>query len=85
MEKFRTIAQYQVIVDDVLNANWKDAAKGCVDGGFFASDLISMHKDARDEMLFYTDELGDLCMANPFEEETDIAVLIELATNLRNK
>jgi hypothetical protein len=38
-QEFRTREQFESIADNCLNGNWKDAAKECVEYGFYANDL----------------------------------------------
>jgi len=44
-DEYRTPEQFESIVENCLNGNWKDAAKQCVEFGFFANDLIKMDKE----------------------------------------
>lgn len=84
MKTYRTPAQFQTIVQNATNGNWSDAAQNCVDFGFYANDLIRANEAAK-EGDFYLDELGDDAMIYPFEEDTDIAILAEMAANIRNR
>lgn len=68
MKEYRTQEQFESIVDNCLNGNWKDAAKECVEFGFYANDLIKLNKET---------EL--------FDDLYDIAELVELAQEIRNK
>ena len=72
MAEYRTDEQYYDIVDNCINGNWTDAAEICVDGGWYANDLINRHEELK--------EYGET-----FQDETDIAILVELATELRYK
>ena len=38
-KEYRTMEQFEEIAENCLNGNWSDAAKNCVDYGFFANDL----------------------------------------------
>ena len=38
--EYRTEYQFEQIVISTINGNWQQAAKQCVDYGFYASDLI---------------------------------------------
>lgn len=71
-KEYRTEQQYQDIVENCINGNWSDAAKNCVEGGWYASDLIRKHEELK--------EYGE-----SFQDETDIAYLVEMATELRYK
>ena len=44
MKEYRTLEQFEEIADNCLNGNWTDAAKGCVEYGFYANDLINSCK-----------------------------------------
>ena len=43
--EYRTLEQFEEIADNCLNGNWTDAAKGCVEYGFYANDLIKFNKE----------------------------------------
>lgn len=45
MKTYRTVEQFENIVNNCLNGNWTDAAKECVEYGFYAADLIRFNKD----------------------------------------
>ncbi len=83
---YRTNKQFNEITTNCLNGNWSDAAKLCVEGGFWVNDLIRMNESATDEALTFFNEEED-CeeMVFPFEELTDIAIVSELAMKIRNK
>ena len=55
MKTYRTDEQFESIADNCLNGNWTDAAKECIEYGFFANDLINKNKSLE---LF--DDLYDL-------------------------
>jgi hypothetical protein len=38
-KEYRTQEQFESIAENCLNGNWSDAAKECVEYGFFANDL----------------------------------------------
>lgn len=84
--KYRTNEQFTSIVDNCVNGNWKDAAKQCVEYGFYAEDLIRMDEEAWEEELRYYDEKEEIYLPCPtFNEAHDIARLIELTTEIRAK
>ena len=55
MTTYRTNEQFESIADNCFNGNWTDAAKECIEYGFFANDLINKNKSLE---LF--DDLYDL-------------------------
>lgn len=55
MKEYRTMEQFESIADNCLNGNWRDAAKECVEFGFYANDLIKFNKELK---LF--DDLYDI-------------------------
>jgi len=55
MKTYRTDEQFESIADNCFNGNWTDAAKECIEYGFFANDLINKNKSLE---LF--DDLYDL-------------------------
>lgn len=73
MKQYRTQEQFNDIVENVINGNWTDAAKQCVEYGFYAHDLIKFHNDSIDT--------GEWC----FDDLTDIAQLAEMAERLRHQ
>ena len=66
--EYRTAEQFETIAENCINGNWKDAAKNCIEYGFYANDLIN-HQE----------------QTNLFDDLTDLAILAELAAELRNK
>lgn len=71
MGEYRTQEQFEEIVENTINGNWSDAGRDCVTYGFYANDLIQMNKENK--------ENGGII----FNEDYDIAELIEIATRLR--
>lgn len=67
----RTKKQFKSILKNAENGNWEDAAKECVEYGFYASDLISMHEERKSNGK------------RTFKDETDLAVLVEVAMEHR--
>ena len=70
MKTYRTQEQFQEIVDSCTNGNWTQAANECIEYGFYAQDLINAQ---------------EACDFGGFEDLTDIATLIEMATEIRCK
>jgi hypothetical protein len=71
MKEYRTQEQFEEIVENTINGNWTDAGRDCVEYGFYANDLIQMNKENK--------ENGGIT----FDDDYDIAELIEIATKLR--
>ncbi|MCP4760652.1 MAG: hypothetical protein GY870_02650 [archaeon] len=67
--EYRTLEQLESIIEACINGNWNDAAENCVKYGFYANDIIN-NKESIDLW---------------FDEDTDIAFLVELAAEKRNK
>lgn len=82
-KQYRTPEQFHSIVSNCKNGNWSDAARDCIEYGFYANDLVRMNEQAKNDELFYTDELGDTAFVYPFDELTDIAFVVEIATEMR--
>ena len=72
-KEYRTHKQFEEIVESCTNGNWTQASKECEEFGFYANDLIKAQEQAKED--------GTFC----FEGEKDIALLAELATELRYK
>ena len=68
---YRTEEQYQTIIENMENGNWTDAAKKCVEFGFYAQDLINAYEKYNEYIYL--------------EDKFDFATLIEMATELRFK
>ena len=49
--EYRTDEQFESIADNCLNGNWTDAAKECIEYGFFANDL----RIKNEELELFTD------------------------------
>lgn len=45
MKQYRTLEQFETIADNCLNGNWSDAAKNCVEYGFYANDLRKFNEE----------------------------------------
>ena len=71
MKTYRTVEQFETIVNNCENGNWGDAAQNCVDFGFYAQDLINK----QNEYDFTGIGFADL---------SDIALVAEQAQKLRN-
>ena len=69
VKQYRTEEQFTTICENAVNGNWRDAGRNCVDFGFYAHDLIR-HFEAQE------------C---PLIEATDIALITELASEIRYK
>lgn len=69
---YRTMEQFEEIVDSAINGNWTQAAEECIEYGFYANDLINRYK----EMI---ENVGELAYFEP----TDLALLAEEAERIR--
>ena len=72
--EYRTEKQFEEIIESATNGNWSQAAEECVEYGFYANDLIKMYEH-------YKEDFGGFS----YFEATDIALLSEMAADLRNK
>ncbi|MDA3781150.1 MAG: hypothetical protein PF487_13135 [Bacteroidales bacterium] len=45
MKNYRTLEQFTDIAENCYNGNWTDAAKNCVEYGFYANDLRKFNED----------------------------------------
>lgn len=74
--QYRTREQFEEIIESATNGNWTEAGEECVEYGFYANDLIKMFEEIKDEY-------GQ----NPYTyfKESDIALIVEIATEIRNK
>lgn len=70
---YRTPEQFREIVDSMINGNWSQAARECVDYGFYAQDLLNA-LEADDNW-----EEGDTSLL------PDLVLLAELAAEVRYK
>jgi len=55
MKNYRTLEQFEEITENCLNGNWTDAAKNCIEYGFYSNDLIKFNKEYE-----FFDDLYDL-------------------------
>jgi len=55
IKEYRTAEQFEEIAENCLNGNWTDAAKNCIEYGFYANDL---RKHNEENQLF--DDLYDI-------------------------
>lgn len=44
-KEYRTAEQFEEIAENCLNGNWSDAAKNCVEYGFYANDLRKFNEE----------------------------------------
>jgi len=73
MKNYRTEKQFNEICDSMLNGNWSQAAKECVEYGFYAGDIRKAQEEAKDMSI------------NIISDDLDFVELIEMATELRYK
>ena len=66
--EYRTQEQFEEIVENCINGNWTAASRQCLEYSFYASDLIKFNRES--------DFIN-------FDEEADIAILVEIATRMR--
>jgi len=71
MSEYRTAEQFEEIVKSTFNGNWSQGAREAVEFGFYANDLINMQEQAKANEEIH------------FEDDTDIAIVIELAQKYR--
>ena len=69
MKTYRTDEQWTDMCENAANGNWSDAAQNAVDFGFYANDMINKFNQEEFHIL---------------EDSTDIAILAEMAADLRN-
>lgn len=76
LNKYRTAEQFEEIIDSMTNGNWSQAAKECIEYGFWANDLLN-ELEAHD--------LYDECGPAWCEIVKDLVSLAELAAETRYK
>ena len=74
MKEYRTEKQFEEIIESATNGNWNQAGEECVEYGFYANDLIKKYNT-------YKEEYGGF----QYFESTDLAILTEIATEIRYK
>jgi len=74
-KEYRTIEQFEEIVESMTNGNWTQAGEECIEYGFWASDLLKAL-----EAVDYIEECGQRWC----ELVKDFVTLAELAQKLRN-
>lgn len=68
MKEYRTQEQFESIADNCINGNWKDAAKECVEYGFYANDLRKFNEEL--ELFYDLYDIAELAeMAQKFRNE----------------
>ena len=72
--EYRTEKQFEEIIESATNGNWSQAAEECVEYGYYANDLIKRYEQ-------YKEEYGGF----QYFQESDIAILSEMATEIRYK
>ncbi len=75
--KYRTREQFEEIITSAINGNWTQAAEECVQYGFYSNDLINQYNQVKEEYG----------IDKPYQyfEETDLAILSEMACEKRYK
>lgn len=76
MKEYRTDEQFAEIVDSFQNGNWTQAAKECVEYGFWANDLLNAFRRTIEPAS--DDEYN-------FETACDLVLLAEMAAEERYK
>ena len=76
MNEYRTPEQFTEIVENCLNGNWRDAAKNCVNYGFYANDLCKANIAAEENGEINFGEIN-------FTDLYDLAELSKMAEKLR--
>jgi len=74
-KQYQTYEQYREIQDSILNGNWTQAAKECVEYGFWANDLIK---------AWESDEIN-YAMEDGLDSLKDLILLAEMAAERRCK
>ena len=77
VKEYRSLNQWNDILDAIENGNWTQAANKVVEYGFYASDLVDFYRDDLDNAE------GDQDLY--FLDEIDLVLLIESATIIRMK
>lgn len=76
MSEYRTQEQFAEIVETMTNGNWTQAAKDCVEYGFYANDLLN---------ALEADDTVDECGQRWCVLVKDFVLLIEMAQELRSE
>ena len=71
MKRYRTIEQFETILDCAYNGNWTESAKKTIEYGFYATNFMQMIRDHKEQFSYI--------------DQTDLILIIEKATELRNK
>ena len=76
MKRYRTIEQFETILDCAYNGNWTESAQCTIEYGFYATDFMQMIRDHKEQFghidQYYENYISDLIL------------IIEKATELRN-
>ena len=71
MKRYRTIEQFETILDCAYNGNWNESAQCTIEYGFYATDFMQMIKEHKEQFSYI--------------DQTDLILIIERATELINK
>ena len=71
MKRYRTIEQFETILDCAYNGNWNESAQCTIEYGFYATDFMQMIKEHKEQFSYI--------------DQSDLILVIEIATQLRSK
>lgn len=71
MKQYRTVEQFETIINSAYNGNWNESAQYTIEYGFYATDFMQMIKEHKEQFSYI--------------DQTDLILIIERATELRNK
>jgi len=74
-QEYRTVEQFEEIVESITNNDWTQAGNRCIEYGFWASDLLAMFGS-----IAYIKK----CEQRQHELVKNFVELAELAQKLRN-
>jgi len=71
MKQYRTVEQFETIINSAYNGNWNESAQYTIEYGFYATDFMQMIKEHKEQFSYI--------------DQTDLILIIERATEIRNK
>lgn len=84
MNTDKDYTQFNEIVRNMTNGNWKDAAKILNNSDLDANSLLKINRDANDCFLAYYDlEQEKHDVVNPYPEPERFAILVDMAHDLK--
>jgi hypothetical protein len=77
--------QFNRICESLENGQFKQAAEIMIENNYTAIDLIHMNNDAKENWIPIENENGDFDICGTIKNETHIALIVQIACDMREE